>query len=281
MMKRSFFLLAIVLLAGVLLAPAAAQTGDPLAQPVEFLVPEVLNVIPHDTSAYTQGLLWHDGFLYESTGRRGESTLRKVDPATGDVLRSIDVDEQYFAEGLERVDDQLIQLTWQSEVAFVYDLQTFEQTGSFAYSGEGWGLCSDERFLYLSDGTTFLSIRERDTFELLFKMLITVQGQPLSRLTVQERPLSRLNELECVGDHIYANVWQTDVIVRIDRLTGVVTGVIDASDLLTPDEAAGYGEQEVLNGIAYLPESDTFMITGKRWEKMYEVEFVLAEQPAQ
>jgi glutaminyl-peptide cyclotransferase len=281
MMKRSFFLLAIVLLAGVLLAPAAAQTGDPLAQPVEFLVPEVLNVIPHDTSAYTQGLLWHDGFLYESTGRRGESTLRKVDPATGDVLRSIDVDEQYFAEGLERVDDQLIQLTWQSEVAFVYDLQTFEQTGSFAYSGEGWGLCSDERFLYLSDGTTFLSIRERDTFELLFKMLITVQGQPLSRLTVQERPLSRLNELECVGDHIYANVWQTDVIVRIDRLTGVVTGVIDASDLLTPDEAAGYGEQEVLNGIAYLPESDTFMITGKRWEKMYEVEFVPAEQPAQ
>jgi glutamine cyclotransferase len=198
---------------------------------VTLLQPEILDVRPHDTGAYTQGLLLHDGSLYESTGRNGESTLRQVDLQTGEVLRSIDVPEEYFAEGLERVDDTLIQLTWKSEVAFVYDLATFDKIGEFTYSGEGWGLCSDGSYLYMSDGSPFIDLRDRETFEPIVSFLVTVQGQMVEQL----------NELECVGDYIYANVWQTDFIVKIDKRNGVVVSVIDASNLLTAEERATLG----------------------------------------
>ncbi len=261
-------LLAAVALGGVL-HPAMAQGGNPLTAQVPLLVPEVISVRPHDTSAYTQGFLLYDGSLFESTGLRGESTLREVDPETGEVLRMIPVADEYFAEGLERVDDRLIQLTWQEHQAFVYDLESFEQIDSYTYEGEGWGLCYDGRFLFMSDGSPFLSLRDAETFELLVQSMVTLQG----------RPVERLNELECVGDYVYANVWQTDYILQINKWNGVVVAVIDASGLLTDEEQASLQSpsQDVLNGIAYNPETDTFLITGKRWPRMFEVRFVPAE----
>lgn len=263
-------LIALVVLAlMVAFGSASAQQHDnPIYNEVKLMEPVVLDVRPHDTGAYTQGFLIYDGFLYESTGRNGFSTLRQVDPLTGDVLRSIDVPEEYFAEGLERVDDRLIQLTWKSEVAFVYDLETFEKIGEYTYSGEGWGLCTDGEYLFMSDGTPFIDMRDRDTFEPIVSFLVTVQGSLVERL----------NELECVGDYIYANIWQTDFIVKIDKQNGVVVEVIDASNLLTEEERLALGDQDVLNGIAYLPDTDTFLLTGKHWPNMYEVQFVEADR---
>jgi glutamine cyclotransferase len=270
-------LLGILLLAGAAIPAMAQGGGNPLFSPVESLKPEVISVRDHDTSAYTQGLLFHGGSLYESAGKYGASTLREVDPATGEVLRSIDIPETYFAEGLALVDDRLIQLTWQEETAFIYDLATFEQTGTFDYTGEGWGLCYDGRYLYMSNGSPFLTIRDPETFEVIFSGLVTLQGSPLSSFTFQGSPLvESLNELECVGDYVYANVYRTDYIMRIDKRNGVVTAIIDTSDLVPPDERAAWTTAEVLNGIVYLPDSDTFLITGKFWPKMYEVRFVPA-----
>lgn len=268
-MKRFPLVLTVaIVLLGVVLGSAAAQSSNPLDTPVKLLVPEVISVIDHDPAAFTQGLLLYNGSLYESTGRYGESTLREVDPETGEVLRSIDIAEDYFAEGLERVDDKLIQLTWKAGLAFVYDLATFEQIGSFEYEGEGWGLCSDGEYLYMSNGTPFLELRDRETFDLVFSGLVTLQG----------RPVQNINELECVGDYVYANVWMTDYILQIDKTNGVVVAVIDTTDkLLTADERAALDAQQVLNGIAYNPDTDTFLITGKQWPKMFEVRFVESE----
>lgn len=280
-MKRSVqSVILVAFFVGLLaVASVAAQSPDPMDQPVQLLAPEVISVRDHDPAAYTQGLLFYDGSLYESTGLYGESTLREVDPDTGEVLRKIDIPEAYFAEGLERVDDRLIQLTWKTGEAFVYDLATFEQVDTFTYSGEGWGLCSDGRFLYMSDGTPFLQVRDRKTFDLLVSAAVTLQGQAVSRyVDQQQRPLGLLNELECVGDYVYANVWKTDMILKIDKMTGVVVALIDASNLLTEEERAVLGGQQVLNGIVYLPDSDTFLITGKQWDKMFEVRFVEKSQ---
>jgi glutaminyl-peptide cyclotransferase len=269
-MKRSLHVIVLlsVLLSLVLLSPVAAQDDNPLTRPVQILVPEVLSVMDRDPSSYTQGFLLYDGSLFESAGLYGKSQLREVDPATGEVLRSIEIPEQYFAEGLERVGDQLIQLTWKENTAFVYDLETFERTGEFAYEGEGWGLCTDGKYLYMSNGTPFIAVRDPETFEVVFNGLVTVQGSPVDEI----------NELECVGDYIYANIWKTNYIIQIDKLNGVVVGIIDASTLLTEEEKAALSEQQVLNGIAYNPETETFLITGKQWPKIFEVRFVPAEQ---
>ncbi len=235
-----------------------------LAQP-PVLVPRVLNAYPHDSSAFTQGLLWHAGALYESTGLRGHSSLRRVDIETGAPQINLPLDAAYFAEGLERVGDRLIQLTWQSGLAFVYDLQSLELIETIQYAGEGWGLCSDGRFLFMSDGSSYLSLRDQATFELIFRGAVTLDGQLI--------PPQLLNELECVGEHIYANAWNTDYIFVIDKYTGEITALIDASGLLSEAERAALVGGSVLNGIAYNPESDTFFITGKRWPQMFEVVF--------
>ncbi len=248
---------------------AAAQGGNPFVSPA-ILVPEVVSVRPHDPTAYTQGLLLYDGLLYESAGLYAESTLRQVDPESGEVLRQISVPDEYFAEGLERVGDRLIQLSWKENTAFVYDITTFELLETYEYEGEGWGLCADDRFLFMSDGSSFITLRDPETFELLFNGVVTIQGQPVTRI----------NEMECVGDYIYANVYMTDYILQINKYNGVVEGLIDASGLLTDEERASLANGEVLNGIAYLPESDTFLITGKHWPKMFEVRFVESEQSA-
>ena len=233
--------------------------------PVEELIPEVISTRTHDTSAYTQGLLLHNGLFYESTGQVGQSSLREVDPETGEVLRGLEIPEPYFAEGLALVDDTLIQLTWKNGAVFFFDLDTFEFQGGYNYLGEGWGLCYDGELLYMSDGSSTLFQRDPITFEVVGEIPVAIRGEPVVRL----------NELECVDDDIYANVWQTDYIMRIDKETGEVTARIDASNLLTAEERQELATSSaVLNGIAYDPDQDVFYLTGKYWPKLFEVRFV-------
>jgi len=242
-------------------APPPVPLPTPTAGPAERLDVLVVGVAPHDSQAFTQGLLLHDGVLYESTGLYNSSSVRAVDPASGNVSRQIALAGTYFGEGLARVGDRLIQLTWQEHTAFVYDLATFGSLGEFAYTTEGWGLCYDGTRLVMSDGSNTLFFRDPTTFAVIGKVAVMLDGSPLPNL----------NELECVGRTVYANVWSTDTIARIDPDTGVVTGMIDASGLLTSAERAN---AEVLNGIAYHPTNGTFLLTGKFWPKLFEVRFV-------
>ena len=245
--------------------PILAQGSGGLDTTVPVLLPRVINTYPHDSEAFTQGLIWHDGALYESAGLYGKSNLRRVNLETGQVEQSMSLESEYFAEGLELVGDRLIQLTWKAGLAIVYDAATFERLETIAYEGEGWGLCYDGRYLFMSDSTAHLSIREPDTFALIFRGAVTLEGQVL--------PPQLLNELECVGDYVYANAWNTAYIFKIDKFTGEIKAIIDATSLLTPELRAGWSAGNVLNGIAYNSETDTFYITGKRWSTLYEVEF--------
>lgn len=239
---------------------SATATGAP--DTPEQLKVKVLSTRPHDAGAYTQGLLLHSGSLFESTGQYGASSLREVDPQTGAVKRKVNIPQRYFAEGLALVGDRLIQLTWQEQTAFFYKLSDFTKTGEVRYDGEGWGLCSDGTRLVMSDGSDRLTFRDPKTLAVLGGVNVTLAG----------RLIDRLNELECVGGAVYANVWQTDDILRIDPGSGKVTAIIDASGLLSPAERQQGAE--VLNGIAWDPAKKTFLITGKLWPKMFEVTFV-------
>lgn len=242
-----------------LLPTIASRSGNP-----ERLVPQIISVRPHDTSSYTEGLLWDNGFLYESSGLYGKSNIRKEDPNTGQVLRRQDDPAQVFGEGLALEGNRLVQLTWHEGTAQVFDLDTFVQTGSFSYEGEGWGLCFDGQSFYMSNGTPVISARDGKTFAVIKQVQVLLSG----------KPVTMLNELECVRDSLYANVWRTNNILRIDKETGLVTGVIDASGLLTEQEYAEAGNDGVLNGIAYDPQTGTFFITGKLWPKLFQVRFV-------
>ena len=243
-------------------ARAASAAAAPESQPVvRSLRVDVLRELTHERDAYIQGLVWWNDRLFESTGRYGESTLRRLDPQTGRVEQRIDVPDQYFGEGLALVDRHLIMLTWTSQRAFTYDRDTFELGETFRYQGEGWGLCYDGDRLVMSDGSDRLTFRDPDTFEPIGEQLVRLRGQPLRNL----------NELECVAGLVYANVWEEDFLVRIDPQTGRVTDYIDATGLLQGEDRIG---AEVLNGIAYDPTADTFYITGKWWPKMFEVRFV-------
>ena len=247
-------------------APARTREQAPEAKPGrsgERVEPERLKVrivaeYPHDRRAYTQGLLWYRGFLYESTGQYGRSTVRRTDLATGAVVEARNLSEQLFGEGLARVGSNLYQLTWQAQIGLMYEAETFEPAGQFYYQGEGWGLCFDGEYLVMSDGGSALSFREPSTFREARRRTVTSAG----------RPVLRLNELECVSDLVYANVYGTDFLVRIHRESGEVLAWIDASGLLTGAERRG---AEVLNGIAYVPERETFLLTGKYWPKTFEV----------
>ena len=240
-------------------APAAAPEAD-----VRLLRVEVLRELSHERDAYTQGLVWWNDVLFESTGREGESTLRRLDPRTGRVEQRIDIPAQYFGEGLSLVDRRLIMLTWRAQRAFSYDRDSFELLDTHRYQGEGWGLCHDGDRLIMSDGSDRLTFRDPITFAPIGEQRVRLRGQPLHEL----------NELECVDGAVYANVWQTDFIVRIDPATGRVIDYIDAAGLLRGPDRLG---AEVLNGIAYDPGADTFYITGKWWPKMFEVRFVEEE----
>ncbi|MEN9580794.1 MAG: hypothetical protein RJA70_3803, partial [Pseudomonadota bacterium] len=223
--------------------------------------PRVIATSPHDASAFTQGLLLSGGSFFESTGLNGRSSLREVTPRTGAVVRRVDLGKEYFAEGLALVGDTLFQLTWQSGVAFSYDLKTFKSQGSFRYDGEGWGLCYDGARLVMSDGSGTLFFRDPKTFALTGQVAVKLAG----------RDVTRLNELECVGELVYANVWQTHTILRIDPKSGEVLTQVDASELAREQPGA-----DVLNGIAYDPATQHFFLTGKLWSKVYETAFTFA-----
>lgn len=226
---------------------------------------DVTETVPHDQSSFTQGLvLAPDGRMYESSGRYGVSALAQVDPASGEVLREVAVDERYFAEGLALVDDRLIQLTWKEGTALVYDAATLEVVDTFSYDGEGWGLCWDGARLVMSDGSASLTFRDPETFEATGQVEVNLDGAPVEEL----------NELECVDDRVYANVWKTTDIVEIDPADGTVTAVVDAAPL---SDLQQNPNADVLNGIAHDPETDTFWLTGKLWSERFRVELVPVE----
>jgi glutaminyl-peptide cyclotransferase len=229
---------------------------------VEELVVKVLEVYPHDPTAYTQGLVWDGGVLYEGTGLYGKSTLRRVDPESGLVLDRRALDHDFFGEGLALVGDRLVQLTWKAGVAFVYELGALEVVDEFGYNGEGWGLAFDgSDLLVMCDGSARLTFRDPQDFRWRSTLNVTLRGEPVTHL----------NELEFAEGQLYANIWQQERIVRIDPTTGEVTAVIDAHGLLGARESAMV---DVLNGIAYDPMSKSFWLTGKFWPKMFRVEFV-------
>jgi len=221
----------------------------------------VVNAYPHDPDAYTQGLIYRGGFLYESTGRNGVSTLRKVKLETGAVLQQRHVDSQYFAEGLTEWKGRLFQLTWQSNVAFVYDLASFEPVRTLRYPGEGWGLTGTPEGLILSDGTADLRVLDPGTF------------REIRRVTVRDAgvPIDQLNELEFVRGEVWANVWHTDRIARIAPQTGRVVGWIDLSGLMSTYRLEA---EAVLNGIAYDAATQRLFITGKLWPRLFEIQVV-------
>jgi glutamine cyclotransferase len=256
---------AAVWVALVALALAASACS---AQGVERLVPEVVRTLPHDREAFTQGLLFADGHFYESSGRYGLSDLREVDVDAGTVVRRRPLEARFFAEGLALAGDRLIQLTYREGTALVYDRDTFEEVGRFRYEGEGWGLCFDGQGLWMSDGSSTLQRRDATTFELTGRLEVRRAGQPVPRL----------NELECVGDHVYANVWLTTEIVRIDAGSGRVDAIVDAAALVPDDPLVRANRDAVLNGIAHDPETDRWWLTGKLWPALYEVRWVPAER---
>jgi glutaminyl-peptide cyclotransferase len=225
---------------------------------------QIVRGFPHDPNAFTQGLHFLDGKLYESTGLEGRSTLRRVDLASGVVERQNALPDTFFGEGLAQVGQRLFQLTWLNHTVLVWDLATFQKVQEMAYEGEGWGLCYDGKRLVMSNGSNVLSFRDPTTFAKTGEIAIRLYG----------RPLSQLNELECAQGLVLANVWQNRHIAVIDPDSGEVVSWIDATPLfddlsrLNPIETA---RLDVLNGIAYLPHNGHFLLTGKLWPKLYEV----------
>ena len=259
-----------VLLTGCGSEPPPRPTGvDATAGTIfaERLRVEVLETYPHDTQAFTQGLELDDGLLYEGTGLEGWSELRAGPYETGELIRRVALPGQVFGEGITVVGDRVWQLTWQNGIAYQWDKTTFAPTGQAEYEGEGWGLCYDGTRLVMSDGSNELTFRDPETFEATGSVAVTLDGSPLAML----------NELECVDDRVWANVWQTDEIVRIDPATGVVEAIVDASGLLTEQERAS---ADVLNGIAAVDDG-TFLITGKWWPHLFLVRFVPSEGASQ
>jgi glutamine cyclotransferase len=221
----------------------------------------VVRTYPHDRDAFTQGLQFVDGDLYEGTGLNGRSSIRKVNLETGAVLQKRDVPEAYFGEGITVWRRQILQLTWQSGVAFVYDRDTFAPIRTFRYRGEGWGLTHDGTSLIMSDGSDVLRVLDPMTFDTRRRLRVTASGSPVREL----------NELEYVKGEILANIWQTERVARIDPKTGNVTGWIELGGLLTARERAG---TDVLNGIAYDAARDRLFVTGKLWPKLFEIKLI-------
>jgi glutamine cyclotransferase len=259
------FILALTLLAGcdkrteTSAAPPTQPAGSSQTPRYSY---EVVHTYPHDPKAFTQGLVFLDGALLESTGNYGRSTLRKVELETGKVLKQVEVPSQYFAEGIAVLTGKIFQLTWQEQKGFVYDLQNFQLEMEFTYPGEGWGLTTDGHFLIQSDGTDKLRFVDPATFAIKRTLSVSDHGIPINRL----------NELEYIKGEIFANVWQSNEIVRVEPATGKVLGIIDFTGLLPvrPGERV-----DVLNGIAYDEKTDRLFVTGKWWPKLFEVRLKL------
>jgi len=248
--------LAGLLLAGLLLL----VLGPPPAAAVERESYEVVRVYPHDPRAWTQGLVYHDGHLYEGTGLYGASELRRVDLASGEVLQAIALPDELFGEGIALFGERIIQLTYKSGLGLVYARDSFALLGTFRYPGEGWGLTHDGRHLIMSDGSAYLRFLDPETFAEVRRVEVRLDGEPLARL----------NELEYIDGEVFANVWTTDQIVRIAPADGTVLGVIDLTGLLDP-EVRRTTDAEVLNGIAYDAEGERLFVTGKLWPKLFEI----------
>ena len=244
-------------LATLAVALAAPSGWAAAAVPIQGY--KVVHSHPHDPDAFTQGLFFHDGFLYEGTGLHGRSSIRKVELETGRVVQAVDLPDDVFGEGITMWGDRLIGLTWQEQTAFVLDLKSFKLWRKFSYPGEGWGITHNERELILSDGTPELRFLDPLTFKELRRVRVTADG----------RPVDQLNELEWVEGQVYANIWQTDRIARIDPSTGRVLGWIDLSGLLPASQRRG--QDDVLNGIAYDAAKKRLFVTGKLWPRLFEI----------
>jgi glutamine cyclotransferase len=270
-MKRLFrvFIVGLSALAGAVLILSCLGLQGCLIPGNSDAIPvysyNIVNTYPHDPDAFTQGLVFEDGVLYEGTGLLGHSTLRRVELETGDILQIRELADQFFGEGITIYGDKIIQLTWQSNIGFVYDKNSFELLQQFNYSTEGWGITHDGEHLIMSDGTSTLHFLDPQTFE------------EISQLAVfdDNGPVTKLNELEYVQGEIYANVWQTDRIARIDPGTGQVVGWVDLGGLLTAEDRSE--PVDVLNGIAYDAEADRLFVTGKLWPKLFEIELISPE----
>lgn len=252
---------------------SSATMAAPRAQRVPY---QVLATYPHDPAAYTEGLVWVDGQLYESTGLRGVSTLRRVDLSSGKVVQAHRLAVSDYGEGLTAVGDRLVQLTWKGRHGYVYDRTSFAPTGQFSYPTEGWGLTYDGHALIMSDGSATLHFLDPISYQPTRDLAVTMDGAPLSQL----------NELEYIHGQIWANVWHRDIVARIDPRTGIVTSYLDLTGILPPGQvraaatmghpvSSRYAEaivkEAVLNGIAYDPTADRILVTGKFWPTLFAV----------
>jgi glutaminyl-peptide cyclotransferase len=245
-------------------SPAASTSSSlpPTSAPVQRYTYRVINVYPHDTGAFTEGLVFDGGTLYEGTGRYGSSSLRKVDLATGAVIQSKNLASEYFGEGITVFKQNIIQLTWKSNLGFVYDKNSFEMIRQFSYPFEGWGITQDGQRLIMSDGTSTIHFLDPATFASIGVVEVVDEGIPVDQI----------NELEYIRGTIYANVWQTEKILMIDPENGKVIGLIDLTGILLTQNYTG--KADVLNGIAYDLESDRLFVTGKLWPCLFEVKLV-------
>ena len=236
-------------------------TGSPVLRAAPVDAYRVVHIYPHDANAFTQGLIYVDGALYESTGLYGRSSLRKVNLSDGRVVKQYDVPGEFFAEGLTQWGNTLVQLTWQAQKGFVYDRSSFRLLRTFEYPGEGWGLTQDGTHLILSDGSAVLRFLDPKTFREVKRMTVSDEG----------KPVSEINELEYINGEIFANIWQSKRIARISAATGKVLGWIDLTGLLSASDAA---QTDVLNGIAYDHRQRRLFVTGKLWPKLFEIQIL-------
>lgn len=223
----------------------------------------IVHEYPHDRNAFTQGLIYEDGKLYEGTGQYGESSIRQVDLETGSVLSQKKIASNYFGEGITLFQGRLIQLTWLNKTGFVYDPVTFEQIQRFSYPWQGWGITHNDTHLIMSDGTDTLRFLDPDTYESTREIHVTANGSPVQLL----------NELEYINREIYANVWMSDLIMRIDPESGNVQSIIDLKGIFIPED--GFPRPDVLNGIAYDQQQDRLFVTGKYWHQLFHIELVM------
>ena len=245
---------------------ANTNVNKPKAVPISTY--EIVKTYPHDSKAFTQGLVYRDGFLYESTGEYGESTMRKVNLETGKVVQKHDLAEDYFAEGLAILGDKMYQLSWRERTAWVYNLADFRLLRELRYSGEGWGLTNDATNLFMSDGTHVIRVLNPETFETARTLVVNDETG---------RPLMKLNELEFIKGEIWANIWHSEQIgkpnhiARIDPATGELKGWIDLSNISPNDQNGEDKSENTLNGIAYDEAGDRIFVTGKKWKNLYEI----------
>ena len=250
-----------LILCGLACAPAARAE-------VPIYDVEVVHTYPHDPQAFTEGLFYLNGYLYESTGLEEHSSIRKVRLETGEVLQKIDIPAQYFGEGIVNWGRRLISLTWKSHVGFIFNLDNLKLKGQFHYPGEGWALTRDDKRIIMSDGTSELRFLDPTTLNETGRIRVTLNGNPVQNV----------NELEWVKGEIFANVWQTNWILRIDPSSGAVVGVINLSGLLKQSDIVT-GQTDVLNGIAYDAKNDRLFVTGKNWPKLFEIQLRNANRP--